>query len=1170
MLILSITNKKGLKQRRLYLVILFLLSLLVVSAQKEPSSLSNLRRKSIGTKENIIQFDSLSVVPGSFTIVNVSSSRYDLDEVNAKIKWKIKPSSEKVFIVYRVFPYKLNPVVHGLNYDSIRFNFYGEKPFVFNTNQSSNGKLFDFGNMNYSGSFGRGISFGNSQDAVVNSSLNLQLNGFIGDSLELTAAISDNNIPIQPEGNTQDLRDFDRIFMQIKKHGWQANFGDIDIRKSNNYFLNFYKRLQGASFQTDNRIGKNSFNSLLVSGAIAKGKFTRNALTIFEGNQGPYRLSNPNNELYFVVLANTERVFIDGELMTRGDDQDYVINYNTAEITFTPKHLITKDTRVQVEFEYADRNFLNSQIYGDDEITINKRLKISVALFSNVDAKNSSINQVLDAQQKQFLSTIGDKIDSATYPSATPDTFDVSKILYKKIDTLYNGRHDSVFVYSVNKNDLLYNVAFLQVAQRKGNYIVASTNANGRVYQWIQPDANGIPNGDYEPAILLITPKTHQVISTALEYAISAHSKIKTELALSNYDVNTLSSKDKYNDKGFAAKVQYSNESKIFRQSKGGLSLLANVNYEYVQDLFTPLERLRNVEFNRDWSLPFDVPNATENLVSTSLQLSDSKNNRVKYELTDYSRSDHYNGLRQSIENNMLYKGWKISDRFNITNFNSNTQQGSFLRPFIDISRQLSKFGNIQVGAIYNAEHDMITDKVADTLNPLSFAYDSWQVYIKSAEHLKNNWGITYFTRTDKFPIKKLLSAGDKSYNLSITSELLKNENQQFKVNITLRKLDIINSSLTTQKADETLLGRAEYNVNAWKGLFTGSFLYELGSGQEQKREYTYVEVPAGQGDYTWNDYNGNGIPELNEFEIAIYPDQKKYIRVFTPTNDYVKANYVQFNYSVDVNPRAVIKSSTNKIKKIISKFNTNSTLQISKKDISTGIFQFNPFSKKLVDSTLISLTSFLSNTLYFNRTSPRWGVDVTHRLTNTKSLLSYGFESRTFRDFTLRGRWNLNKTISTNLVNKFIRDELNTPKFSNRNYTINQATIQPTISYTHGSNLRVSLVYDYENKKNAIGQHETSVNNAFTTELKYNVLSRSTVNASVTYNNISFNGGPANSTVGYVILNGLLPGKNYLWNIEFTKRLAGNIELNLQYEGRKPGDTRTIHTGHASLRALF
>ena len=81
------------------------------------------------------------------------------------------------------------------------------------------------------------------------------------------------------------------------------------------------------------------------------------------------------------------------------------------------------------------------------------------------------------------------------------------------------------------------------------------------------------------------------------------------------------------------------------------------VGYEYVQDKFKPLETLRNVEFNRDWSLPFDAPAATENLINGSLQLSDQKDNYLKYAVTNYNRSDNYNGIRNAIENVMAIKG---------------------------------------------------------------------------------------------------------------------------------------------------------------------------------------------------------------------------------------------------------------------------------------------------------------------------------------------------------------------------------------------------------------------------------------------------------------------------------------------------------------------------------
>lgn len=1139
---------------------------------------SNLRKKLVPVSTDPRVLDSLSIIPHTLKIVGVPDSAYEVDWINALLRWKHLPPLDSVWMAYRVFPGRLNSVSNRMEYDSIMNRFAGQ-PFIPNYNGvAMDNRFFDFGTITYDGSFSRGLSFGNSQDAVVTSNMNLQLSGYLADSIEIMAAITDNNIPIQPDGTTQQLNEFDRIFLQFRKRHWQLSLGDIDIRQQKSYFLNFYKRLQGFSFETTTPLGGTRTNHTTVSASIAKGKFTRNVFQGQEGNQGPYRLQGANNEFFFIVLANTERVFLDGELLQRGEDQDYVINYNTAEITFTPKRMITKDKRIQVEFEYADRNYLNSNLYVANETDFGRRAKVRVGFFNNSDARNSPINQTLDAPQKNFLRQLGDSINRAFYPNAVLDTFAADKILYKKIDTVYDGgnQRDSVYMYSTNPDSARYRLSFIEVGQGKGNYVPEFNGANGKVFRWVAP-VGGVPQGRFEPAQFLVTPKQQQVLTVGVEVNLTSRTQLITEGALSRYDLNLFSSRGNTDNTGFATKWQIRHTQPLPR-SKRKASWVTDAGLEWVAASFKPLERLRNVEFTRDWGLPLQAElTGDEKILTAGTEIADPQRNQLRYQVTRYQRGNQFTGWRNSLVQVHEVQNWKFNNAVMLTRVYTNFDQGYFFRPTLQLSRKLARLRNYMVSAAYSLEHNAIRKKATDSLAAQSFAFETFQLAWQSDPAKPNKWGITWFTRNDAYPLGKELVKADRSRNINLNAELLKSEKHQFRFNTTYRSLEVLQPGITGLKADHSLLGRAEYLINEWKGLVVGSILYETGAGQEQKRDIAFLEVPAGQGAYTWNDYNGDGIQQLNEFEIALFQDQARYIRIFTPTNEFIKANYNTFNYSFSINPRAGMDQQKIKgFRKFLSRVNLQSSLQVNKKLSSNGSLSFNPFGNAIRDTNLITLSSVWANTFSFNRFSTKWGFDLNNARSLNKALLTYGYESRVLQDWTLRFRWNISRSVLAEWVGRQGTNQLisSNPKFGNRNFQIRQASWEPKISYTRGSNFRTSIGYRMGGKQNRMGDEETARSNALNAEVKYNLLQQTSIQGKFTYNEIRFQskGGlpNANSPAAYIMLDGLLPGKNFLWTLDLSRRLSKSLELNIQYEGRRPGSGRVVHVGRASVRALL
>lgn len=1151
------------------------------------------RQKKIVIDSDTLLLDTLSIIPGSVKIFlpegkNVDSAYYKINHATGKIIVDRKKLSAHGISVdyfninYKTFPYLFSEEIKHKDIKKINADLSAEKnPFTYKI-ENTNDDIFKTSGLNKTGSISRGLNFGNNQDVVVNSNLNLQLSGKISDDVDILMVATDNTVPVQADGNTQQLQEFDRVFIQLTNKNNKLIAGDFQMRKPESYFMNFYKKAQGINFSTALNTNETKTDSIKkgvyktnISAAVSRGKFSRNVVQGIEGNQGPYRLRGAENELFIIVLSGTESVYIDGKLLDRGQENDYVIDYNTAEIIFTAKQLITKDKRIVVEFQYSDRNYARSLVhFGNDYET--KKYKVHFNLYSEQDHKNQPLQQDLTPEQKLLLGQVGDTLSLAVAPSFDSVAYNNSEVLYHKIDTVvgtYN--YSDIFVFRLNSDTANYRVTFSNVGEGNGNYRQINSSANGKVFQWISPDTiNNLKRGNFEPVIQLISPKKKQMLTAGAEYLITKNSKLSVEAAVSNNDINTFSSADSKDDVGYGIKINYDNIIKLKEKRNDSLKkntfLVTNLNYEYVQENFSLIERFRAVEFERDWNRTSPLIISDQHIAGAAIGVKKKDVGFINYRFNAFLEGTNYNASKHFTSINFSKKGFNIIYDGSVLAADSKTKS-NFYRHKSQLFQQTKWF---TAGFRDEFENNRFALNKKDSLLSNSYQFWEWRAYLQNADSSINKYGIFYNQRTD-YAAKavsqaSLLNKSAYAENYGAYFELLKDPNKQFKINTTYRRLTIVDSTLTLQKPDNSIVSRVEYNIRLLKGVIFSNSFYEIGSGLEVKKEFSFIEVAPGQGVYAWIDYNSNNIKELNEFEISAFPDQAKYIKVFTPTNDYIKTFSNQFSEVLMIKP-AVLWANKKGFKKFIARFANQTAYRVERKTTQSDYaIAYNPFLNETKDSSLVALNSSFRNTFFINQMSPILGIDITYQDVRNKILLVNGIDSRKNIFKEARLRWNIGQKFSFNASYKDGTKSNASQFFTSRDYSINYFEIEPKFNFQPNTTFRLTLLFKHTEKKNKneLGGQIAQLQN-YGVEVKYNVLQKGSLNANFNFIKIKFTG-QQNSALAFEMLDALKTGQNYTWNITYQRNISNNLQLNLTYDGRKSEGVKIIHVGGAQVRAYF
>lgn len=1029
--------------------------------------------------------------------------------------------------------------------------------------------LFGNSKLEKNGSLTRGITVGSNQDASLESGLRLDLSGEIADSISIIANLTDQSTPIQPDGSTQNLREFDRVYIQVKSPRHNLEVGDIDVAFNQSSFAYINRRLQGIQYGTSAFKSKHKYLA-----TVAKGIFRSQQFQGIEGVQGPYRLTGNQAEPFIVVIAGTERVYLDGKLLTRGEDQDYIIDYGIGEIYFMPKLIINQRNRITVDFQYLNQDFSRTLVAAEavSDPMFNQKLTLGASYIRETDNDNTLAQLSLTENDIFLLENAGNDDTKAVTTGVQAfnrnDDRTTNGIVYQRKDTLINGNRATYFEYvdsgSVIEN--VFTVRFSRSTNGLGSYERAESGVNGVVYRFV-----GQGSGAYDTLKTLPRPIDHQMISLRSELKPANGVNLKSEWSTSIFDKNKFST---IND-GDNSDQAVSQELTVFKKADWA-EISGKYTYKYNGERFRYFDRQEEIDFQRKWNLnSFEISKQHIHDFRSSVKFSPQTHVEVDGGLIE--RSDFLgNRFKSAIGSREKGKlAFRISNEWVQSEDAIFLTKGKWINHQAEVSYpfKLNEFGlEPFLKAIYDVREQK--DITLNELNSSSYGQYSASSGIRFLP--KSNFTFDYeFTLRDDASVYSGELKQDRRNYIQTFSFKTRNLQQFQSENIfTFQKQianeNLLNSGITNNDA---VYLQSKSNYRSESSAFETNLYYDVNSQRTALLQETYIETGPELGQYVWEDLNNDGQKQIDEFFPEQTPNEGTYLKQFLPSDDLFPTINLIARWRFNVNPSKLFsKRSTSSAKKWADLFNLSMQIDIREKSISENLsdiylLKLNTFQN---DTTTITGRINFRTSLHLlplNRFfSIRLGLDNG----KSKNRQVFGSESNLIKAYRIEilNRWN--RYLNFNHEFKLSEEQRSNIEIGSRSFSIQGLGWQTNVQVNQSRNVNYSADFGLnKNTDSKLGQNaeSTVLKIAGTTRLL--IGERWQGSGRLQWRRIDLTGN-SSSLGNFELTEGAGEGANWLWSVQASYRNSSFVQTSFNYDGRTIKDRPTIHTFRLVIRALF
>jgi hypothetical protein len=1030
-----------------------------------------------------------------------------------------------------------------------------------------------------SGSIFRGLTVGSNRDLTLNSGFRMQLSGKLSSDLDIVAALTDENVPIQPEGTTQTLQELDKVFVQLKSLRYGATLGDfvyaID-EQDGGEFGRVSRKLQGAEglASLQNVFGAGSKLAIGLTGATSRGKYTSNQFQGVEGTQGPYLLTGQDVAVRPIIIAGTERVYIDGQLMTRGETNDYTIDYSTGELFFSARRLMTNATRITVDFEYADRQFTRNLVGVFARASdLENRLRVSTSVTQEADDPSSPIDLALNDSLRSIISASGTdrykaSVTGVIYAGRDSVTLR-GRGQYILRDTLLNGSHRSFLIYAPGDAQSYYSVTFTPVSEIPADSLGYNrSNSGGFVIA-------GLGKGSYLPVQFLPIPELHRVMNGRVSFAPRSDLLIAADYAFSSYDRNRLSNLDDDANQGGAYKftAEYHPKDLYLGTTKLGEVNLSLSN-RFVDHRFVSLDRTNEIEFNRNWNIN-SLGSGDEEIRQAILSYKPSRKIELGATYGSLERQGSVRSTRTTVNvavsDSALPTLGYGSEHIQSEDLVS-TSKSDWTRQKGTVSTSFWKFGPALRIETENRE-DRIPS--ADSLQRGSFRF----LEISPGISLIN---LEPFRASAEVQMRTEDSASGGAFTRAFRAltqlyDLQLREWRSFSTSISLalRRTDLSDEfAARGAVAANTMLVRSQMRYAPWQRALDTDVLYEFSRERSAAIKRVFLRVPKGTGNYMHKgDLNQNGIADENEFEQTRFDGD--YVAIYVPSDQFVPVVDLRTGLRLRFTPSKLITKRQGFLENALASISTETVARVEEKSSEPDARQIYllHLSRFLSDSTTITGTNLFTQDVYLFEADPTFSLRF--RFNQREGLLRLvgSTEKSYLCERSLRMRTQLVKEIGnqTEFTNKV--DRLISSIDSPRERDLHSNGLRTEFSYRPYPEWEVAFGLGASEVVNRFGGADVNANlNDQFLRLTYSLLSLGQLRGELQREDVRI----ANPTRGasqdypFEFTNGEVVGKTLLWQLAFDYRISQYVQVSVNYDGRSEGGRAAVHTARAEARAFF